>query len=203
MRPGNDDFPVDFHRVRGVRRLALSAAVVLAAAASSVGAQSAPTGGKPFAWLLQGAYSSHGADRGFGADGGVSVWRRAVSLNLIPADITWVQVKDSNSPYYLDSFSNGQERCRDRRTGRFVETARCDPSHEVRWAVAGELNAAPRVLHPLLLGAGVRHAVAATGPGTAAYGTVGLITAASDSTHVWLRASAGNRFWQIAIGTDW
>jgi hypothetical protein len=59
---------------------------------------------------------------------------------------------DEDSPYYRDSFDNGQSRCRDSRNGQFASDAYCGP--EIDGAIRAELLIMP---HPRFgIGGGLR-----------------------------------------------
>ncbi len=47
---------------------------------------------------------------------------------------------ESSSRYYTDTFSNGQSRCRDRETGRFVSSSLCNDSTEYTTDVSARLS---------------------------------------------------------------
>ncbi|MEZ5953020.1 MAG: hypothetical protein R3C13_01820 [Hyphomonas sp.] len=59
-----------------------------------------------------------------------------VELGFSPANLVFYENTDDQ--YYDDTFSNGQDRCRDSSNGRFVDDAYCAPDVAWRGTVTGE-----------------------------------------------------------------
>ena len=62
-----------------------------------------------------------------------------IALGLRPVDLS-VYPGEDDGRYYTDTFSNGQSRCRDSETGRFVETSLCTVVPRFEYAAAADLS---------------------------------------------------------------
>lgn len=98
--------------------------------------------------------------------------------------------------YYMDTFSNGQSRCRDSQTGRFASAANCSETETITGygLDAGLIFANPDAYGSFFVGAGYRP-VGGEGP----YGSVGYVWPGDPIGGV-VRAEAGPNIWQVSAG---
>jgi len=87
-------------------------------------------------------------------------------LGTVGADVTLQDDKSAgDSRYYMDTFSNGQSRCRDSETGQFVATEKCsDLSIETVPGVTAEGALVPSRSVPIYVGGGVYASSRETSP---------------------------------------
>ncbi|MCI4645758.1 MAG: hypothetical protein MRY64_13340 [Hyphomonadaceae bacterium] len=112
----------------------LVAAGLVAISAGTATAQEKPAlkAQKDWSWggHLSGGYAFEGQEGGE-LEAAVSIqykdWAR---LNLIPVNVVFYE--DEDSPFYNDTFSNGQSRCRDSRNGQFADDSECAPAADYR-----------------------------------------------------------------------
>jgi hypothetical protein len=139
-------------------------------------------------------YSRSESESGIGIAGGASFrWWRFVSFGM--ADFT-IAPKPGDSRYYMDTFSNGQRRCRDTTNGQFANTELCSGSAKTITAGMFDANiiAAPKI--PVMIGAGYR-----IGPGQGPYVNIGYSSRARNDRFIWfLKGSIGKDIIQAHIG---
>ena len=111
------------------------------------------------------------------------------------ADLGFIP-KPGSDRYYMDTFSNDQQRCRDRETGRFAKTSLCGGTVKVTYAAAVDINVIiPSRHRRIFFGIGTR-----TGAATTHYGSFGAIFHRRDHGRYFVKASVGQQFFQIGIG---
>ena len=130
--------------------------------------------------------------------GGAFLWRRL--LGIATGDFTIVpppKGTSTNSRYYIDTFSNGQSRCRDRANGQFASDSLCSSPHALFAGMFDEnFILSPTV--PLTVGGGYR-----VGSGQGAYLAFGYFTPLNSSHAGWfVRVIAGADIVQVNLGVN-
>lgn len=115
-----------------------------------------------------------------------------VFTNFIDMEIT----SEDNERYYMDKFSNGEERCRDRTNGQFAKSESCDPIYHYDYALSLDANYS---LQPdsrsFFLGGGLR-----IGQELIPYASVGYAFNELSSYHCYIKAAIGEDLYQTTIG---
>jgi len=128
---------------------------------------------------------------------GMGMGYKNVFTSLLLADVGLIPTGGGDR-YYMDAFSNGQSRCRDRVTGRFAPTSAC---HGVKiiYAVAGDINFVLPTgnLPQPFIGIGIRGGTAST-----AYASFGFIWQRDNRNRYFARLNAGKELFQLGIGTS-
>lgn len=91
---------------------------------------------------MSGGYAFEGVEGAEFEIAGALKYKDWLRVNLIPLNI--VLSEDEDSPFFNDTFSNGQSRCRDSRNGQFVDDAECGPDIDYRGAAEAQFLLADR-----------------------------------------------------------
>lgn len=126
----------------------------------------------------------------------VSVRLRLIDLVTITTHIDTIP---GSTRYYWDTFSNGQQRCRDSSTGQFVSDSLCsgggdrtEGTYEDRAGVGAELSVAVLNGRPhLSIGGGVRVGVEGEHR-IDPYGQIYLALAPAQKSHLYILGTAGS-----------
>jgi hypothetical protein len=105
-----------------------------------------------FAYTVEVGVSRADTTLGVGFSGGLSWGPRRIRFGF---DVEALLTASSDTRYYMDTFSNGQSRCRDSLTGQFASTSKCAPVEVVFGAIGGGALM-PIESKPLFIGAGYR-----------------------------------------------
>lgn len=164
--------------------------ILFVSLASSLQAKDIPRTG----FVVNLGYGQSGSESGVGFAGGVSLrWWRFIGFGM--ADFTIVP-SPGDSRYYMDTFSNGQQRCRDTTNGQFARTELCNGSVGVISAGMFDINIIAAPKFPILVGGGYR-----VGPSQGAYLNIGFSGRARDDKFIWfLKGSFGKDIIQTHIG---
>jgi hypothetical protein len=118
-----------------------------------------------FAYTAEVGVSQADTIVGVGVSGGVSWGIRSIRFGF---DVEALLAASSDTRYYMDTFSNGQSRCRDSLTGQFASTSKCSPVEIAFGAIIGGAMM-PIGSKPLFIGAGYRLAANAEPVATISY----------------------------------
>ena len=164
-------------------KLRLSLVILLLSISTAMEAQ-----GKPrFGVVANVGYSRSESQSGLGVAGGGSFrWSRLLISAL--ADFTIVPTP-GDERYFLDTFSNGQQRCRDRTNGQFARTELCSGSVYAITAGMFDINIIGATQFPIFIGAGYR-----AGPAHGAYLNLGYAQPVSNNRSVWFIKSSVGRY---------
>jgi len=136
-------------------------------------------------WVVELNYANvddtSGAELGFGRDFGNSRFRVTPQLGLFV-------YQGDNDRYYIDTFSNGTERCRDSQTGQFADDSRCNNSETKAY---GKLEGAVTLGQSWELGIGARFSDDTT--------PYGLITKKFSGNGL-VKAFAGEDYYAVGFG---
>jgi hypothetical protein len=141
---------------------------------------------------LAGGFNVIGKEKGVALLGAFGVSRGPLTGQLVVADITLV-AGESDGRYYMDTFSNGQSRCRDSVTGQFAATSLCNAPVETRYAVAVDARYSLRGKGGFL-GFGGRAGTLST-----LYATAGFAGEVEKNAQLSAWVSAGRGFFQLMV----
>ncbi len=127
------------------------------------------------------------AQQRWGAELGIGYTVNVGRLNLRPIAGVFIHRGDDDR-FERDSFSNGQSRCRDTRTGQFANDSECV---NIAAKVYGKVEATFSVSPAAEIGGGARF----SGDRVRPYGTVALSRGQAR-----FKANAGDRYYAIGVG---
>lgn len=115
-----------------------------------------------------------------------------VFTNFIDMKIT----SEDNERYYMDKFSNGEERCRDKTNGQFAKEEKCDPVYDYDYALSFDVN---YLINPdsksFFLGGGLRF-----GREIVPYASLGYAFKEITSSHFFVKTEIGENLYKAIIG---
>lgn len=113
-------------------------------------------------------------------------------VNFLDLKIT----EEENERYYMDKFSNGVERCRDKTNGQFAKEEKCDPVYDYDYALSFDVN---YLIDPdkksFFLGGGLRF-----GREIVPYASLGYAFKEITSSHCFLKTEIGDNLYKATIG---
>jgi hypothetical protein len=134
-------------------RAALALSLVFIAAQTASAQSQSPPGARPDLYVnFAGGGTKDARTEGAATAFGVSVRTGFLWFTVTPADL--ILTKGDTYPYYRDTFSNGESRCRNSLNGQFAEDSKC-LAVDATYAATFDISAwIPRT--PILFGGGYR-----------------------------------------------